>query len=697
MPVDQPSADMLMLNCRQFLHMILRCALGFPLIILVSCNRAGDKQAAAPPARLRPLNLVVVTVDTLRPDRLHCYGYSKIETAAIDRIAQDGVLFENAVTQTPLTPPSHASIFTGLNPTAHHVRDTGGFILQSSSTTLATILQQQGWDTAAFISSAVLKKLFGLNQGFAVYDDQMPKPGKGHEFLEDAERRAGETVDHALRWLDAQSGKPFFLWVHVYDPHAPYQPPSPYREKYRDRPYDGEIAYADHELGRLFEAVRKKSAPDQTLIAVLSDHGESLGEHGEYTHGVFLYDSTLRIAFTLSGPGVPAGLRVKQQARTIDFLPTILELMGGKAPASVQGTSLTPYFASKEARTGVSYAETLYPKINMGWAELRAIRTNRWKYIRAPKPELYDLSEDAAETNNVIQSHGAEAQKFEAQLKILIGKDGAEKVETTPVDQHTMDQLKSLGYLSGSPGRSYDLTGQGIDPKDRVGVLKLLELAQSPESHLTDSRRIDLLRQALSQDPGDPNVYYQLGAKYEKVGRYSDAMELYRSALRNGIESGRLHSRIADLLVRSGNKDGAIPEYEKAAQLNPSDVDSQANLATAYLEKGRLDDAERVYKWIVTTEPSYAAAYNGLGVISIQRQDPSRARGYFEKAVQLDADLVDAQLNLGLIYKMEGDPVRARSCFEAFLAKASPAEYGQVIPKVREELLALQQAPAAKP
>ena len=305
--------------------------------------------ASAPP--LRPLNLLVVTVDTLRPDHLHCYGYSKIETPNMDAIALHGALFENAVTQTPLTPPSHASIFTGLNPPSHHVRDTGGFVLQPSSTTLATILQRQGWDTAAFISSAVLKKLFGLNQGFAVYDDQMPRPGKGHEFDEDAERRAGETVDHALHWLDAQSGKPFFLWVHIYDPHAPYQPPAPYREKYKDRLYDGEIAYADHELGRLFDAVRQKS-PDKTLIAVLSDHGESLGEHGEYTHGVFLYDSTLRIAFVLSGPGVPAGARIRQQARTIDFLPTMLDLMGGKPPATVEGVSLTPYFAGKDRSYG---------------------------------------------------------------------------------------------------------------------------------------------------------------------------------------------------------------------------------------------------------------------------------------------------------------------------------------------------------
>lgn len=655
-------------------------------MLLASCGRSANNGGKASTPAMRPLNLVVVTIDTLRPDHLHCYGYSKIETPNLDAIARDGVMFENAVTQAPLTPPSHASIFTGLNPPTHRVRDTGGFVLQPSTTTLATILRQEGWDTAAFISSAVLKRLFGFNQGFAVYDDQMPKPGKGHEFDEDAERRAGETVDHAVRWLAAQSGKPYFLWVHVYDPHAPYQPPAPFREKYKDRLYDGEIAYADHELGRLFEAVRKKS-PGNTLIAVLSDHGESLGEHGEYTHGVFLYDATLRIVFLLSGPGVPAGTRVRTQARTIDFLPTILALMGGQPPTTVQGVTLTPNFAGKDSAT-LSYAETLYPKINMGWAELRGIRTNQWKYIRAPKPELYDLSQDPGETHNVIQGHEAEVRKFEARLNSVIGSDGVEKVSTSVVDERTLSQLRSLGYVSGFVSRSYDLKGEGIDPKDRTGVLKLLETVES--GGLPMPRRIEMLREALAGDAADPHIYYELGAAYERAGRSADAMQLYRSAIANGIQSGRLHSRLADLLVRSGQKDEAIPEYEKAAQFNPADLQSQANLATAYMEKGRLGDAERVYKWTLSIDPGYGTAYNGLGVIAIQRQDTATARGYFEKAAQLDPELADADLNLGLIYKMAGDRARARECFQAFLAKASPAQYGQVIPQVRQELTDMQ-------
>jgi arylsulfatase A-like enzyme/Flp pilus assembly protein TadD len=664
------------------------------LFLSVSCKSTSTTKTSdlVGEVHLRPMNLVVVTIDTLRPDHLHCYGYPNIETPALDSIAQGGVLFENAVAQTPLTPPSHASIFTGQYPNVHHVRNTGGFILRSSARPLARILQEHGWDTAAFIGSAVLKKVFGFNNGFDVYDDQMPKPGNGQEFGEDPERRATEVVKRAVQWLSARSpNKPYFLWVHVYDPHLPYQPPEPFRQRYKARPYDGEIAYTDQQLGRLFAAIDKQSSPANTITAVLSDHGESLSEHGEFTHGVFLYDATSRIAFLMKGPGLPAGTRVKQQARSIDFLPTVLELMGGKANSDVQGVSLTAAIAGKSDGTEISYGETLYPKMNMGWAELRAIRTNHWKYIRAPKAELYDLGQDPDELVNVIDKHPQEVQKFEAHLKRLASpKDGIEKVESSLVDEKVADQLKSLGYLSGFSPRNYELNGQGADPKDRIGVLKLIDFAENPVERISVAKRIAALEKALQLDPGNPSIYYQLGGKLEKGGRYADALKLYRAGLDRGIQSGRLHSRIADLSLRAGDKATAITEYEKAAQFNPTDVDAQTNLATAYLEQGRPAEAQRVFDWILKTDPAHAAAYNGLGLVAVQKRDMPAARGYFERAVQLDGDLVEAHMNLGIIYQMTGDRVRARSSFEAFLAKASPAQYGQIIPRVRQELAALQ-------
>src|SRR6185437_7916918 len=552
---------------------------------------------------LQPLNVVVITLDTLRPDHLHCYGYPNIETPALDGLARNGVLFEDAVAQAPLTPPSHASIFTGQYPTVHHVRNTGGFVLQSSSRPIARILHDQGWDTAAFVSSAVLKKTFGFNNGFDVYDDQMPRGGNRRDFREDPERRGSDTVDRALQWLNTQSGKPYFLWVHLYDPHMPYNPPGEFKEKYKNHPYDGEIAYTDQQVGRLLAAINQKSAAGKTIIAVLSDHGESLSEHGEFTHGVFLYDATLRIPFLMAGTGIPAGTRVKQQVRSIDFLPTLLSLLGGKPPANIQGVNLVPAFSGKTVDTAISYEETLYPKLALGWAELRGIRTNRWKYIRAPKPELYDLAQDPKETTNVLREHPAEVEHLSAQLTDVVGHGGSEKVKTKMVDDRQMAQLRSLGYLSGFSPQGYDLNGRGPDPKDQVGILKLLYEAENPAAPLPEARRIALLQQVLREDPNNPSLYHQIGGELEKMGRYAEALRLYQTALQHGVENGRLHSRIADLSLRKGDKDTAIAEYEKAAQFNPSDLESQTNLATAYLEKGRAIDAERVFKFVLASDP----------------------------------------------------------------------------------------------
>jgi choline-sulfatase len=653
------------------------------LLVLGSCQSSSQKsvpvsEGVAPPRRL---NLVLVTIDTLRPDRLGCYGYSKIETPNLDKLAQRGVLFENAVCQAPLTAPSHASMMTGLNPTAHKVRNTGGFVLAGFET-LATLLERRGFDTAAFVGSSVLKKRFGFGQGFAIYDDEMPasNAGGGGE----AERRAGEVVDRAVRWLSGQAGKPFFLWVHVWDPHLPYAPPPPFSEKYRDRPYDGEVAYTDRELGRLFEAVAKKS-PD-TLTAVLSDHGEAFSEHGEYSHGVFIYDTTLRIAFLMAGPGVPAGLRVKPQARTIDLLPTVLELMGLPAPQGVQGTSLVPAFHGKGLPATYSYTETLFPRLNMGWAELRGVRTNRWKYIRAPKPELYDLAQDSGETTNVIAAHPAEVRELEAQLNAAGGAN--EKVRTVASDPKTMRQLKSLGYLGGASQQEFVLTGKGTDPKDRTDVLRLLHFAMQTDGSVPVPRQISMLRQAVALDPANASLYSHLGDLYSRAGRPDDAMKLYQDAVKKGIRTAWLYSRLGQMYLRRGNPQEAIAHFESAATMNPHDYDSLENLAVAYKQTGRIDDAEAMLKLILQSGEEYAPAYNELGMICFQKGDRAAAQAYFEKAARLEPSY---HLNLARLYKMAGENAKARASFEAFLAaRGSAPEFQAAAPQVRQELEAVK-------
>lgn len=656
------------------------------LLALGACRQSEKSAQTTPPPRR--INVVLVTIDTLRPDRLGCYGYTKAATPNLDKLARNGTLFENAVTQVPLTAPSHASIFTGAYPPVHKVRDNGGFVLEGPQATLAEILQQKGWDTAAFIGASVLKRAFGFSRGFTVFDDQMPKLEPGQRSGDYSERRAGVVVDKATEWLQRQTGRPYFLWVHVFDPHSPYDPPPPFREQFRGRAYDGEVAYTDRELGRLFDAVARKPESEDTLLVIMSDHGEGLADHGEYSHGVFLYDVTLRIACILSGPGIPKGARVKQQARAVDVLPTILDFIGEKPPAAVQGASLVPAMNGKLDPDAWSYAESLYPKINMGWAELRGIRTNRWKYVRAPKPELYDLSSDPAETANVLSEHPEEVKALEARLRSVAAE--GEKVETAMIDRRTMEQLKSLGYVGGSSHAQYTLQGKGTDPKDRTDVLRLLYLAISPDWGGRASERIPLLRKALAEDPRNPTIYYHLGDEYDKAGRIGDAINLYEQGARNGVRNAWLYSRLGNLYIRQGNQQEAIAAFENAARRNPSDCESLSDLGMAYLDTGRPADAERVFKWCLATGEKFALAYNGLGLAAVQKRDMTAARGYFEKAVQADPDLLEAQLNLGRSYKMIGANTRARQCFEAFLAKANPAEYGHIIPKIKAELAELR-------
>ncbi|MCI0625604.1 MAG: sulfatase-like hydrolase/transferase [Acidobacteria bacterium] len=655
-------------------------------------SKTVNPEAQKQSVQLSPISVLLITLDTLRPDRLGCYGSKLVQTPNLDRLGVEGVVFENAVTQVPLTPPAHASMMTGLDPLVHKVRDTGGFVLEDSFLTLAEILREQGWKTAAFVGASVLGKQFGLNQGFEVYDDQMTKPEPGMAAPEYPERRAAVVVDRALEWFAGNRQSPVFLWVHLYDPHAPYDPPAKFKKRYRGRPYDGEVAYTDQEVGRLIERVRKALSPAQLLVAVLADHGESLSEHGEYSHGVFIYDSTLRIPFILSGPGVPSGVRVKSQARTTDLLPTLLELLGGNPAQPCQGTSLVPAFNGKPVATLPAYIETLHPKISMGWAELRGIRTNKWKYIRAPRPELYDLESDPSERRNVIDKFESEAEDLGRKLTALLpgGPNAAhEEIQFRVIGNKTEEQLRSLGYVSTGRPRKLALTGQGADPKDRVHILRLVEEAIRPGVKISPSSRLGLLKRANQEDPENPSIVLALGDMYEKGRFYSEALALYLEAIKRDIPSAKLHTRTGNIYLRQGKKQEAIFAFETAIALNPTDLDAQSNLATAYLEKGLVPQAERIFKGILVLNEQYAAAHNGLAVVSVQRGDARAARQHFERAAELDPDLVEVHLNLGVLYREAGDVALARRSFEKFVSKAPKHQYGELIRKVKKELASL--------
>ncbi|HTU51807.1 MAG TPA: sulfatase-like hydrolase/transferase [Acidobacteriaceae bacterium] len=635
---------------------------------------------------MKPTNIVLVTLDTVRADHLHCYGNAKIKTPTIDALAGSGVLFEKAVAQAPLTLPSHASMFTGTNPNVHHVRDTGGFVLQPSSVTMATILRQHGWNTAAFVGAIVFKRVFGFNQGFSVYDDRMPGSSSGEGMM----RNAGVTVDHALAWLNAQPeqpDKPFFVWLHFYDAHQPYiPPPAEFQRQYPGDTYDAEIAYMDQQLGRFVNAVKKRSPAQNTLFIVLSDHGESLGDHGEYEHGVFLYDSTVRIAWLMAGPGIPAGVRVWQQARTIDLLPTVLDLLGGHASPAVQGTSLVPAFVGKPVATEYSYEETMYPKFIMNWAPLRGIHTAEWMYVRAPKPELYDLKTDPAELHNVIDAHPKKYRELDEQLKLLIGNNGTETVVSQQMDEQTMQKLRSLGYLGGSSQQSASLDSAGADPKDQVEILKLLHQAKdTPAGEMSSSRRVELYREALKKDPSNPALYYALGDEYQNMGQNEANLQLCLDALHHGVSGPMILSRLGHLYLSKGNAQQAIAYYEPAVKMDPTDVGTIDGLAAAYSANGQLAEATTEFQRALAIEP-YIPAYNGLGLVAVKQHDFITARQNFERAIQIDPKDAESQLNLGVLCMQTGDASCGRTAFHAFLANASPVQYRDMIPRVQYAL-----------
>ncbi len=644
-------------------------------------------QIATSTVNPQSVNVVLITLDTVRADHLHCYGDSKIKTPVIDGLARDGILFERAVTQTPLTGPSHASIFTGENPNVHHVRDTGGFALQPSSVTLATTLQRSGWDTAGFISASVLNRQFGFNQGFATYDDQIAEVVDKSTGELAAARPAKVTVDHAIHWLDQHSSKPFLVWLHLYDAHQPYNPPAQFRRQYPGDPYDAEIAFEDHEVGRFLDVVRKKSPVGKTLILLLSDHGEGLGQHGEDGHGIFLYDSTVRIAWIMDGPGIPAGVRVQQQAREIDALPTVLNLLGGKASSAIEGTSMVPAFSGKAVPTTYSYEETLYPKINMGWAELRGIHTAHWMYVRAPKPELYDLDKDPGELHNVIAAQPKEFRELEAQLKLQsrMGSNNTETVVTQPMDQKTIDQLRSLGYVGGSSDSNVELNGKGADPKDRIGVLKIFERVTGPDgAKLSPTRKIATLQQAIAQDPTNPYLYSTLAEQYRQMGQNDLAMQTCLSALHHGVRNGVIFSLLGTLYMHQGNTKQAILFLQQGVNMDPLNLERQTNWASALRQDGQLDQAGQIFRHVNAIQPN-APAYNGLGTIEMSRHNLAAARTDFDRALQLDPFNMEARYNLGLYCTQTRDFPCVVNAFKTFLAKASP-EYRDEMPQAEYDL-----------
>jgi len=611
------------------LRRILRFALGAVLSL------AGPAGAAAPesPRAPRP-SILLVTVDTLRADSLGWVA-GRNDTPAIDALAREGLALSTVVSPVPLTLPAHTSLMTGMLPRRHGVRDNGQ-VLGASPPTLAERLRAQGYATAAFVSGYPLRALFGLDRGFDRYDDTLPVGAEGW-----LERPAPDTTAAALAWL-RDAPRPFFLWVHYYDPHDPYTPPRAFWRPGPRGAYDGEVAYVDHAIGRLRAGLPQ--ADGQPLLTVFTaDHGESLGEHEERAHGFFIYDTTVVVPAIVSFPGRVAPGRSDSPARLIDLLPTILDLAGLPALADTDGVSLLPLLSGARPAPEPAYVETRQPWITYGWSPLSAVRHGSWKYVAAPKPELYDLAQDPGETRNVAAKMPTRA----AELAALLGR--FERLPAAAAernaDPQVLESLRALGYVGGAPAGGEPPPGLP-DPKDRTAERNALMEAEGllrGGDFASALRRFD---DVLARDPRNRFATLRSGVALLKKGDAHAAAARLREAVKLDPEQAETHYALADALTRAGDNAAAVPHWMETVRLQPRRTAAWSNLGTALGRAGKLEGAARAFAEALRLDPANAVLRKNLGAARYELALREAAAGNREAARKALAEAVAADPDL---------------------------------------------------
>jgi len=603
-------------------------------------------------ARLGPhTSVVIVTIDTLRADHLGCYGDPAAETPHLDAFGDSGCLFEHCYCPVPLTLPSHCTIMTGLYPYKLNVRENGIHCLAEEYVTLAELFQEEGYDTAAVIGAFVLDKRFGLDQGFEFYQDEMVDADTGRRAAIGgfSERQGKEVTDQAVRWLGKRKkDAPFFLWVHYYDPHAVYMPPPPYDERFQISPYDGEIAYTDACFGRLL-----KELPEDTLVVVVSDHGEALGEHEEATHGLFVYDACVRVPLLVAGPGVPQGRVVQENVRTADIFPTVCELVGlsPKQRHVLDGLSLLPLMRGEKPLSEVDcYAETGFGLYQFGWSELRSVRNGEWKYIQAPKPELFNTREDPLELHNLLGPEGESqdgAGKGQGPLKEL--KAAVEEIEDNwpsfeevamqEISPEASRLLHDLGYIDNVVPPVHQ--EERADPKDRAKVMEWVGILRTSEGdpNMSDEDRMEICEQVLAMDPGNLDALMHRAMLWihmdeldraekeileimnqSEAWKYRAMLPLGQIALKRGqlykalhyLETGRehmdfgsgIHTALGKTYLRLHRIHDAMDSYQRAVDINTYSVpDAHNGLGLCLEQLGRLEEAIASYERALAIQP----------------------------------------------------------------------------------------------
>jgi arylsulfatase A-like enzyme/cytochrome c-type biogenesis protein CcmH/NrfG len=607
------------------------------------------------------LNLVVITLDTTRADHLGAYGATRAATPVLDTLAKDGVLFEQAMTTAPLTLPAHSSILTGAFPPEHGVRDNGGFFLGPEQVTLAELLKERGYRTGGFVAAYVLDRKWGIAQGFETYFDEFETSvRRGGKSAGDIQRPANEVVDRALPWMESAAGQPFFAWIHFYDPHTPYAPPEPFKSRYSGDPYSGEIAFTDTQVGRVVEFLKSKGLLERTVIAVIGDHGESLGEHGEDAHGFFVYEAATRVPFIVRAPFERTrGRRVADPVRAVDLMPTVLDLLGVAPPSGIAGVTLTPLLTGERQELGLEgYAEAMYPLHHYGWSDLRALRSGRYKVIDAPRPELYDLQEDPKETSNLFESRRALGDRMVGRLREL--EQGFSQVSSEPpstdVDPEVRARLAALGYVGTFVASASDPRTDRADPKDKVALFNTLNEAREATADKDSfAQVVALLRSVVDEDPDVIDGWFKLGNAYFRVGRFKESIEYYGRALQLKPDYDIAVINIAAAYRNLGDDEAALAGFEHYLTLDPKDPYVRYQMGEIYLDRGDLAKAEQVFNEALAIDGRVAQAKNALGVIAFKRGQIADAERLVKEAIEMKADVRLARYNLALIAEQRGD------------------------------------------
>jgi arylsulfatase A-like enzyme/Tfp pilus assembly protein PilF len=657
------------------------------------------------------LNVLLVTLDTTRADRIGCYGYAKAKTPNLDFLALNGVRFSNAYCQVPLTLPSHCSILTGSYPIYHKVHNNGSYYLSPSHVTLAEVLKERGYKTAAFVSSFTVDSRFGLDQGFEVYDDKFQEDEIIKTFR--SERKADKVFSSFSNWLDKNAEEKFLCWIHFYDPHLPYDPPSPFKEEFSDSLYDGEIGYMDFYVGKTIEKLREKNILDKTLIVLAGDHGEGLGEKGEYDHGIFIYDNTLKVPFILySEKNLPQGMTINSRVRLIDIMPTLLEILKIPSHKGTQGISLLEYIEGRKKDDLPSYIETYYPREDFNWSELIGLIDDEWKYIQAPKEELYNLKRDPDEEKNVIDKEKKVASEMKEKLKSAI-KDYSSGIEAsrkklTPEEQ---EKLRSLGYLGTD--FSEDMARRDLpDPKDKIDDFQIVFQAQmyvfqkdynkAIESYnkiislepripinyhylaqiYTNMNKyeevVEVLKKAIENIPGDCPLLARLGIAYVKLGKLKEALEANQAALRiNPNYFGALISA-GWIMSQLGKRKEALEYYHKALKIEPENRFLQMDYAHSIAASGRIDEALEIYDRLKSEYSDDYRIYEGIGKVFALGGNLEKSIRNFKKALALNP-APETYFNYAVILEQAGNLKEAIYYLRLYLDTTPEKETSQKI------------------